>query len=761
MVSKLIKILDVFFKKILDKNYWLLVIFSLGLLLRIIGTNPGYLNHPDEPKIADSTLNITFHLNFVPVAFYYGSLLPIVYALMNFALILPFYILLFIPTNLALSLLKGSSSTLECILDKGFSFCTLAQSKDLFLYLTRFETAFLSTISILLIYHLGKKLVNTQVGLLAALFTAINYRHVLSSHYALADAPLTVFILISILLSLRLLQNPNLKNYLMAGFGLGLVLSVKYFVYTIPTFLLCHVLANIKSNKYKVLTNSKILMSLGTAIIVFSIVNPYIFLNYNSAKEQFDLNSIFYKTADISAQSILDFDKFPLFSLYYLFKYGLGEMMSLTTIFGFAVSMFRYPKSTLILSSVILPFLYIFLVISGATYVRNYSAILPLILVFPAILISELFKFKSKNLQFATVILILVISLPSLRNSLLTSYSLSQTPNQKLFLEWMVGNIVNDDILVNSFGVPVLSYKPTKVINWTNWPTSFMALEELTEAKVQWAAISSDTTTFIANEFWVAKNDIVQRAFFRSSFLKQYLENTYPNLLIQDLADYRVAEFFKPYWQSPDSSIFISKLPSWKMEEGNKVVSYSFDKESELKDWSNTSILGESLHDLTLSDGEEENRLMISQKNLCPNYPIQYSLAFTKISTKSFGVKPGQWYILSVTGERKPLLKYANIRNGFIRLDFFSKDEVRLKTHVSRQLSAIGKPETISAFGMAPPFAHYGQLSFQLDYCSEGEIYYLDNLRISEVKNQHSFSIKDYPHFGKPIPDIFIWQPPL
>src|SRR3990167_8225950 len=102
-------------KKLFDKNLLLFIIFVTGFILRIVGTNPGYLNHPDEPKIADAALNITFHLNFEPVAFYYGSLLPIVYAFLNFIFILPFQFLF---------------------------------SKDFFYYLTRYETALLSSFSI-------------------------------------------------------------------------------------------------------------------------------------------------------------------------------------------------------------------------------------------------------------------------------------------------------------------------------------------------------------------------------------------------------------------------------------------------------------------------------------------------------------------------------------------------------------------------------------------------------------------------------------
>lgn len=756
-------------KSLFDRNFLLFAIFVLGFALRIVGTNPGYLNHPDEPKIADAALDITFKLNFEPVAFYYGSLLPVVYALINFVFVLPIYILLYLPLNFIISLLQGNPGIVNCVLQNGFSTCALSESKDFFSYLTRYETAFLSSVSIVLIYFLCKKLFNKPgstfgktVGLFTAFFTAINYRHVLSSHFSLADAPLIVFIIISVLLSFKIIEKSSTKNYLLAGIGLGLVLSVKYFIYTIPTLFLCHIMASLNNiNKLQTLLNSKLLLSILIAILTFSIINPYVYLDYKNAKEQFDLNSMFYKTKDISLYSFINFAKIPLFSIYYLFKYGLGEIMSIATFIGFIISLIKYTKPTLILSSIIFPFLYIFLVISGTTFVRNYSAIIPLLLIFPAILLSQLLKPRSKISLIITFILVLTISFTSFKSSLLLSYSLSQPKNQDLFLDWVVDNIPNDAVLAHSIDVPVPSYKPDTVISWTHWPTSYMSLDELKSKNIEWVAISSEATTFISEQLWTGKRDIIKRSFLNKGFLDEYLKNTYPSLLIHELGDYRVKEFFKSYQQSPDSSIFISKIPSLTIEEGTLIVNYDFDKETDLKSWSNSSIQGESLHKYLLSDNGERKRMEITQKNLCPNLPIQYSTAFTKISSKSFNVHPSKWYILSAIGQREALSKYTAIRNGFVRLDFYTKDGLWLKSYVSGQLSEKGALENMTAFGMAPTSSAYAKASFQLDYCNEGEKYFLDSLKISEVKNQPVISFNEYPFYGEPLPDNFTWQPPL
>lgn len=772
--SKIQNLNRLIYKKIFDSSSLLTLIFLLAFLLRIIGTYPGYLNHPDEPKIADAALNITFHWNFEPVAFYYGSLLPIVYALINFLFVLPLYILFYIPLNFILSLPQGSIGIAGCILNNGFSYCVLSESRELFSYLARYETALLSSTSVILIYFLSKRLFNKDIGLIAAFFTAINYRHVLSSHFALADGPLIVFIVLSILLSLRLLQKKSLKTYVTAGVGLGLVLSIKYFVYTIPVFIVCHILSSLQSkglkcnlqSLIKILTNTRVFISFFVAFLIFSIINLYIYLDFQDVKEQFVLNAMFYQTSELSLQSLFQFSKTPLFPLHYLYKYGVGEYLSIAALLGVIISLYKYPKSTLILSAILLPFFYVFLVISGATYVRNYSAVIPLLLLFPAVLIFAILdRIKNRTIYFiSATVIISILSFSSLRNSFLVSYSLAQTQNQELFFDWVVENVPNNGTLAHTFGVSVPSYKPATTINFTPWPTSFMSIQELEEDDVQWVAVSSDATTFISEQLWTGNNAVGQRAVLDESFRNQLLTNNYANLLIQELGNYRVKEFIKPYWQSPDPSIFISKLPLWQKEEGKMLATYNFDSDIQSEEWVISSILRETPHELIFSKNEgyaNSPGLKISQRSLCPPYPIQYSLAFTTISSQSFSVSPGKWYFLSGYGHRMPLSKYAELRNGFIRLDFYSAGGNRLKTYVSRQLSNKGGWEKLSVFGMAPGSSSHAKVAFQLDYCNEGEKYFLDNIQVSESKITPPISLSDYPYFDKPLHNNFIWTPPL
>lgn len=710
----------------------LFFIFLVAFILRIAGTNPGYVNHPDEPKIADAALNITFHFNFEPVAFYYGSLLPIVYALFNFVVVLPLYFLLYVPFNTISSLIsQGDLGIVSCFLKSGVSYCLGSESREFLFYLTRYETALLSSFSVVLIYHLGKKLFCKSVGLLAAVFTATNYRHVLSSHFSLADAPLTVFIILSLFLNLRLLQRRSLGNYFLAGLGLGLVFSVKYFVYTIPAFFLCHTLASLQikgwRNKVFALLDRKIIVSLVVAFVVFAAINPYVFLDYQNAKEQFALNAMFYRTSSLSLQNFLRFDKIPFYSLYYLFKFGLGELVSIVTILGFVVSIVKYPKSTLLLSSVVLLFFYSFLVISGATYVRNFSAVLPIVTMFAAVFVKQLVK----NMKVGRMTLILLLCLllySQVKNTFVVSLSFSQVSNYKLLENWILDMLPDSSKVEKSWGTPFPGRKQVDLKEWAPYSTSYMSLSELINSETDYLIFSTRSGVYVNDSLNIAsRNDIVGQSFFNSRVFWGFLENNYVSLLTRELGSYRVKEFVK-LEPALDPSFAVIKIP--RFPENFKILS-----------------------------GVESAGTI---RPVCFDFSKSGKQNVTKFGLLTSPVIPGVLYKVSadtliVSGVN------SSYRSKFLRADFISARGVLLKTYVSRQTRSIKEWEELLAFGIAPEGASVVSVSLQTDECAKrnDEEYQIKNVLLFQSTGEYALDVETYPYFNTPLSRSFIWLPPL
>ena len=131
-------------KLTLPVYFWVLIITFLAFFLRIIGTDPGYPNfHPDEGTISDSMLRIMFKLDFLPLGYYYGALLPILYALFNITILLPnLFNLTYLP-NITDTLFRVKEySNCINIHPQAVQYCLQNTYHHLWDYIALYDTAF-------------------------------------------------------------------------------------------------------------------------------------------------------------------------------------------------------------------------------------------------------------------------------------------------------------------------------------------------------------------------------------------------------------------------------------------------------------------------------------------------------------------------------------------------------------------------------------------------------------------------------------------
>jgi len=81
--------------------------------------------------------------------------------------------------------------------------------------------------SIYLTYHLGGRLYNKATGMIAALVLCLSPLHVINSHFATTDVPLTLFILLALIFTLRLAERGDIGSYALTGILFGLTVSIK------------------------------------------------------------------------------------------------------------------------------------------------------------------------------------------------------------------------------------------------------------------------------------------------------------------------------------------------------------------------------------------------------------------------------------------------------------------------------------------------------------------------------------------------------
>jgi hypothetical protein len=180
----------------------LVSVLSLALALRLWGIGWGlpWAFHPDENFYADEALEMLKYGDPDPRYFKNPSLLTYLIA-----------------GELLLARALGPVAA-------GFAPSTPGAAN----LLARLDAAVLGAASVAILFALGSALFCRRVGLLAALFLAVAFLHVRDSHYGVNDVPGTALLLLSLYCDARLLREPALRWYALAGLAGGLATSTKY-----------------------------------------------------------------------------------------------------------------------------------------------------------------------------------------------------------------------------------------------------------------------------------------------------------------------------------------------------------------------------------------------------------------------------------------------------------------------------------------------------------------------------------------------------
>lgn len=154
-----------------------------------------------------------------------------------------------------------------------------------FLILTaRFISAIFGTLTILIVYCIGKNLYDKKTGLIAAAFLTVMPMAVVDSHYGSVDTSLTFFLALCILFLSNLLKTGQSKYYMFAGVAAGLAISSKYIgAIILISIFVTHILINYRTlpdlnafGKVKYIVLSKqLISSFILSVLVFFATTTY------------------------------------------------------------------------------------------------------------------------------------------------------------------------------------------------------------------------------------------------------------------------------------------------------------------------------------------------------------------------------------------------------------------------------------------------------------------------------------------------------
>ena len=240
-------------------------IIAVGLLLRVVGSDWGFpfLLHPDENVVANMPVDMAQRSSLDPGEYNHPDHFDI-YA--NAAIY-----------HTASNLLYHKPLTE-----------TFAEHTLTYYRLSRTFVALLGTLCILVAFLIGREYTK-NTGLIAAALVALFPSYVDHSHYITADIPLVLFLLSTVLFTLRYLKIPNNRNLVPALVCSALSVSVKYpGVLSLPLVLSIVTFLHYKAPKTLAIELAK---SVALFCLALFLVSPYLFINFDQVVEALTANA--------------------------------------------------------------------------------------------------------------------------------------------------------------------------------------------------------------------------------------------------------------------------------------------------------------------------------------------------------------------------------------------------------------------------------------------------------------------------------------
>jgi hypothetical protein len=312
--------------------------------------------------------------------------------------------------------------------------------------LARVVAALLGSAALWLLYATGARLFGRAVGLLAAAIEAVAFLPVFYAHLALNDVPTLAPLTLSLLGTAGVVRRGRIRDYSIAGIGLGLACASKYTAGIVIVPLLSAIVARYldadTSDKRRPVRG--LLLAGALALAAFLLANPYAVLDYTS----FHAELVHQSTLSAEAQGKLGAPKQGGL-LYYLwsFTWGLGWAPALAALGG-ALTVWRSHRRMgwLLVPSALL-FL-AFMGLQGRYFGRWLLPIFPIVCLLAAVFAVQLIERAMRlvrspapaRVALATV-LVAVLLAQGLLYSVHAGLVLSRADTRALTRNWMVVNI--------------------------------------------------------------------------------------------------------------------------------------------------------------------------------------------------------------------------------------------------------------------------------------------------------------------------------
>jgi len=458
-------------KKILFSNFSSLMVVLLmliALLVRLFGINFGlpYLYDPDEHLFVDRSLEMINQSSIDPN--WFG-----VPASTTMYLLAITYIFLFL-----VGWLLGDYQTMQDFLQ------TYQQDPTIFYLSGRIGIVIFAVLSVLLVYLIGRRLFNHRVGLLTALLLALNPIHIEISRLIRPDIQMTFIILLVFWFSLNILSHQKTRDYILAGFFLGIGIMSKYpAAVGLSIIFFAHII--ITKNFFKIQSHIKLFQSgLGCLFGIF-VSSPLFFFSPGLVYVGLSIEARSTHLSGTGQGLLSDF-------LFYIQIIVTHELI-FGTIF-LTIGIILLFRSKIPEAIILIGFPLIFLIAISILSLRWHRWIIPsipFILMITAYGLSATIDYIIKNFNKYVALVIVIVTLfvtiaPITYSVLLMGTELARPNTRDIARDWMLANLpANSSILIEGYSPPI-PYGYYNLYGGYGSDLKLLELDESNDFRVNW-----------------------------------------------------------------------------------------------------------------------------------------------------------------------------------------------------------------------------------------------------------------------------------
>ena len=459
---------QIIYNKKFHTSLYFLALICLAGIFRFYNLNwdLGNYFHPDERNIANAVSQIKFFSQLNPHFFAYGGF--------------PIYLY-----RLAGDLLSFTTKDMAWVVNWGN-----------INIVGRFFSALFSTLTIIPLYFLAKRIADKKTAFLAITLYTFTVTSIQTAHYAVTESLLTLVGVSLCLFSILLLQKTSWLLTLILGviFGVGLASKTSAMIFIVMP-ILAYLLIALRGRHELKRVILQLIFFLIVSSAIFTIFSPYTFLDFGKFMESMQYESG-VATGSLPVVYTLQFDH----TIPYLFQmknffWQIG-LDAIFCIFGYIFVLFTTIKKRdrKLLVFCILPLIYFLYVGAWHTkFIRYMVPIIPFLLIASAIL---LMKIKSKFKLLGNILIWGIIAVTIIWA--LAFFSIYLKPQTRISAsEWVYHNIPYGARILNEqwddgLPIPIAQFSPGQY-----QITSLAMYDTDDAAKVQYLSANLSSANYI------------------------------------------------------------------------------------------------------------------------------------------------------------------------------------------------------------------------------------------------------------------------